>query len=142
PQFSGVTLNGNAGNSTYHSMVLELTKRLSFGFTNQTSFTWSKALGDDADDNGSNYRDVYNRHIDKTILDFNRTYSFRSNGTYQLPFGPGKKFLSNAPGFVSRIVERWQLGAVSSWGSGAPLSITASTASFTSSTANTPIILA
>ena len=141
PQFSSVTLNGNAGNSTYHSMVLQVTKRLSHGFTNQTSYTWSRALGDDAEDDTSNYRDVYNRHIDHTLLAFHRTHSFRSNGTLQFPFGPGKRLLGNAPGWVSRIVERWQLGAVGNWGSGAPLNITATTASFTQSTANTPVIL-
>src|SRR5262249_37566722 len=51
---------------------------------------------------------------------------FRSNGTYQLPFGPGQKFLANAPGPISRIVERWQFGGIFSWSSGAPVTLTAS----------------
>jgi hypothetical protein len=58
PQFNGVSLNANTANSTYHSMIVQVTKRLSHGFTNQTSYTWSKALGDDGDDDGSNYRDT------------------------------------------------------------------------------------
>src|SRR5262249_42425478 len=32
--------------------------------------------------------------------------------------------LASAPGWLSRIVERWQLGAIVSWNSGAPLNIT------------------
>jgi hypothetical protein len=142
PQFSAVSLNGNTGNSTYHSMVVELTKRLSHGFTNQTSYIWSRALGSDGDDDGTNYRDIYNQQLDKTLLSFHRTHGIRSNGTYQLPFGPNRSFLASAPGWVSRIVERWQVGAVGSWSSGAPLDVTASTASFSNSTANTPMIVA
>jgi hypothetical protein len=38
-------------------------------------------------------------------------------------------------------VERWQIGAIGNWTAGAPLSITASTASFSQSTANTPNIV-
>jgi hypothetical protein len=141
PQFNAVTLNGNGGNSTYHSMVVQLTKRISDGFTNQTSYTWSRSLGFDGDDDDSNYRDIYNQQIDKTLLEFHRTHSIRSNGTYQLPFGPNRALLANAPSWVSRIVERWQFGAVASWSSGAPLNVTASTASFSNSTANTPMLV-
>jgi hypothetical protein len=141
PQFSTVTLNANSGNSTYHSMIVQVTKRLSNGFTNQTSYTWSKALGEDSDDDESSYRDSFNRRLDKTILSFHRTHSFRSNGTFELPFGPNRRFLANAPGWVSRLVERWQLGAVGNWTSGAPLNITATTSSFTQSDENTPMIV-
>ena len=34
-------------------------------------------------------------------------------------------FLSDAPGWVQRLVERWQFGGIFSWTSGAPLTITA-----------------
>src|SRR4029434_9307213 len=42
-----------------------------------------------------------------------------------LPFGTGRLLLSNSPGWISRIVEGWQLGGIFSWTSGAPLSIQA-----------------
>ena len=68
-----------------------------------------------------------------------------------MPFGPGRKFLNSAPGIVSRIVERWQLGAVFSWSSGSPITLTASDVELTwtptpqtvniSRTPNTPNIL-
>ena len=44
PQFSNVTLNGNGSASTYHSLIAQVTKRLSNGFSNQTSYTWSKSM--------------------------------------------------------------------------------------------------
>src|SRR5215510_11352292 len=61
----------------------------------------------------------------KSLQTFHRTHEFRSNGTYTLPLGPNQKLLASAPTWVSRIVERWQMGAIFSWNSGAPLSFTA-----------------
>jgi hypothetical protein len=102
---------------------------LSHGFTQQFSYTWSRTLGDvGAGDNSTEYLDVRNRHLNHTLLDYHRTHDLRTNGAFELPFGPGRRFLTNTPGFVSRIVERWQVGAIFSWGSGAPITITASNA--------------
>jgi hypothetical protein len=104
-------------NSTYHSLHVSATKRLSQGFTNQTTYSWSKSLG-------TFYMDPRNRSS-KSLQTFHRTHEFRSNGTYQLPLGPNQKFLGSAPSWVSRIVEHWQLGGIFSWNSGAPLSFVA-----------------
>ena len=117
-QFGGAAIVGNLNNSTYHSMQLGVTKRLSSGYTASTSYTWSRTLA-------TTIVDPRNRST-KTLQAFHRTHDFRTNGTWQLPFGPNRKLLSNAPGWVSRIVERWQLGTIFSWNSGAPLSFTTS----------------
>jgi hypothetical protein len=119
PQFNNANVNGGIGNSTYHSLQTGVTKRLSMGFTNQTTFTWSKSIG------AAGNIDPRNRQLNKTVLGNNRKYDIRSNGTWVLPFGPGRLLLSNSPGWISRIVEGWQLGGIFSWTSGAPLSIQA-----------------
>ncbi len=151
PQYAAVVENTNPGSSTYHSMNLQLTKRLSHGFTNSFAYTWSRTLGEQSIDGGLEYQDPRNHHYNHSLLTFHRTHDFRSNGTFEMPFGPGRKFFSNAPGFVSRIIERWQLGGIFSWSSGAPITITASNAQTTwtavpgtinlARTANTPVIL-
>src|SRR5262249_28095421 len=107
------------------------TKRLSHGFTHYLAYTWSKSLGESAGDGSTEYLDPRNRRLNKTLLAYHRTHDFRSNGTFELPFGPGRKFLSDAPGFVSRIVERWQFGAIFSWSSGAPITLIASNSELT-----------
>jgi hypothetical protein len=141
PQFASVRLDTNASNSTYHSMQLQVTKRLSSGFTNQTSWTWSKTLGEGSNDGGQTYLNPRNRSLDKTLLDFHRRHGILSNGTYELPFGPGRPFLNGAPGFLTRLVEQWQLGGIFNWTSGAPVTITATTSSFIQATGNTPVIV-
>src|SRR5262249_29386900 len=113
--FGGAAIVGNLNNSTYHSMQLAVTKRLSQGFTNQTTYVWSRSIGTTIVD--PRYRST------KTLQNFHRTQAIRSNGTWQLPFGSNQLFLGSAPGWVSRLVERWQLGGIFTWNSGAPLNL-------------------
>ena len=125
PQFNLVHEHSNPGSSTYHSLQIQATKRLSHGFTNSFAYTWSRALGESDGDAVVDYRDPNNRSKNRALLGFDRTHALTTNGTYELPFGPNKTFLANAPGFVQRIVEGWQLGGLFSWVSGAPLNIVA-----------------
>jgi hypothetical protein len=131
PQFAAVTLNSNPGSSTYHSLQVQMTKRLSQGFTNSTSYTWSRAIGDNDADGAIDYRDPNNQHLNKAVLGFNRTHTLITNGTYELPFGPGRPMLSAAPGWVQRLVEHWQLGGIFNLISGQPFNITAAIGSLT-----------
>jgi len=128
PQFLTVGLNGNPSNSTHHSLQVQVTKRLSQGFTNQTSYTWSKSLGEAAGDGTVNARDPRNRAHDKAVLTFHRTHIITSNGTYALPFGPNRAMLNAGPTWVQKLVENWQLGGIFRWSSGAPLSFTTGSA--------------
>jgi hypothetical protein len=142
PQFASVGVNGNLSNSTYHSMQLQVTKRLSHGLTTRTGYTWSRSIGLSDDDNNVTSRDPLNRNLDKSVLGFHRTHNLTSNGTFELPFGPARTYLNSAPGWVSRLVERWQLGGVLSWTSGSPLTISAgSLTNIYQSASNTPMIL-
>ncbi len=45
-------------------------------------------------------------------------HNFSVNGTYELPFGKGKRFLSSANGFVNRLVGGWNATAFYYWRSG------------------------
>ncbi len=142
PQFASLGVNGNLSNSTYHSLQLQLTKRLSHGITNRTGYTWSRTIGLSDDDNNVSSRDPLNRNLDKSVLGFHRAHNLTSNGTFELPFGPNRAFLKTAPGWLSRIVERWQLGGVMSWSSGQALTITAgSLTNIYQQATNTPMVL-
>jgi len=140
PQFASVSMLDNLGNSTYHSLQLQFTKRLTRGFTNTTTWTWSKALGEDATDAGATYRDPTRRSIEKQLLIFDRAHQLTSNGTYELPFGTGHFLLGNAPGWVQQIVNKWQLGGIMNFNSGGPLTIGTGTNPATTSTTGTGTI--
>jgi len=117
PQWSGVTLRDNSGNSTYQAFQTHITKRLSQGATGQFSYTFSKTLGD-----GGTVRDQRNFSLSKALSSVDRTHVITSNATYNLPFGKDHMFFANAPGWADRIVGGWQVSSLASWTSGAPLS--------------------
>ena len=142
PQFAQAGLNGNLANSTYHALQVQATKRLSHGITNRTGYTWSRTIGLSDDDFNVSARDPLNRNLDKGVLGFHRTHNFTNSGTLEMPFGPNRALLGSASGWVSRIVERWQLGGVLSWSSGAPLTLSAGAlTNIYQQATNTPMIL-
>ncbi len=142
PQFSSARLIGNYANSSYHSFQLELNKRFSNGWTFQGNYTYSKALGEengDGDDLNRSYRSSRDRSLDKKRLGFDVRHVVRTSGTFELPFGPGKRYLSNSSGFVARLVERWQFGSIINVFSGNPITIFSGRASYNSfNAASTP----
>jgi len=127
PQYSGISMLDNLGNSTYHSLQVQFTRRLFNGFTNTTTWTWSKALGEADTDIGATFRDPTNRSAEKRLLSFDRAHQLTSNGTFELPFGTGHFLLGNAPNWMQEAVGKWQLGGIMNFNTGAPLSLTSGT---------------
>src|SRR5262249_5571295 len=139
PQYATVSMLDNLGNSTYHSLQMQFTRRLARGFTNTTSWTWSRSLGDSDSDTGATYRDPTRRSLEKTLLSFDRQSQITSNGTYELPFGTGHSLLGNAPGWMQLVVNKWQLGGIMNFNTGAPLNLTTCTLIAGACAANTGV---
>jgi hypothetical protein len=118
PQIGQALFFTNPNNSTYHSLNVAVTKRLSHGFTNQATYTWSRSINTSI----VNPRERGNQ----TLSGLQRTHEFRSNGTFELPFGPNRLLFRNVHPVISRLIERWQLGTIFSLSSGAPITLTAS----------------
>jgi hypothetical protein len=130
PQFEDVRLHGNYDNSIYHSLQAKVTRRFSQGMSGQFSYTWSKNLGYSlggnafASDTTASSRDPRNRSLSRGLLGFHRTHGFKGNATWALPFGPNRAVLSQAPSWVHRVVEGWEIATIFSWTSGSPMSFT------------------
>ncbi|MGH9838663.1 MAG: carboxypeptidase regulatory-like domain-containing protein, partial [Blastocatellia bacterium] len=144
PQFASARLTSNVANSSYHSLQLDFTKRFSGGWVLQSNYTWSKALGEEegaGQEMVDSYRTLRNLGLEKRRLSFDFTHVWRTSGTYEAPFGPGRKFLKGNNHFVSRLVERWQFGFISNLFSGQPISLAAARSSFNQFTDNTPALV-
>jgi hypothetical protein len=125
PQFSAATFAGNFANSTYHSFQVDVSKRFSKGFSMQANYTWAKALGEEEGEGQEmidTYRTFRNRRIEKRLLSFSVPHIFRSNALWDLPFGPGRKFLNSRRGVVGKLLEHWQIGSVFNAFAGVPVS--------------------
>jgi hypothetical protein len=118
PQFANVTYRNNADSSNYHSLQTQVTLRPTRGINYQATYTWSRSLGI-----FGSYRDVQNQRADYRLQDTHRKHDFRSYGTFDLPFGPGRLLARNSSGWVARLIEGWRVGTIFNMTSGEPLDI-------------------
>jgi hypothetical protein len=119
PQLGTATYRMNSGSSNYHSLQSQFTLRPTSGFYVQSTYTWAKALGMPADSNTNplNRRQDYAR----TFSDIR--HDLRTNGTIELPIGPGKWFFGSSSGVLGRLLEGWQIGTILNLSSGRPVTL-------------------
>ncbi|NWG14836.1 MAG: TonB-dependent receptor [Acidobacteria bacterium] len=118
------------GSSAYDSFQLQLTKRLSSGIAAQASYNLSKAVGnvetafDETWDYTAGIQDIYNLDADaKTVLPYDQTHIFKGYIQWQLPFGRGRRYLGDAPGWVNAILGGWDVTMIYRYNTGGPLGI-------------------
>jgi outer membrane receptor protein involved in Fe transport len=135
----------NEGESNYHSLQVELRRRLSNGLQFQADYTFSKTLTNCADCYGNNQTDLASfRSLRDKDLDWRRsnndqTHRFVANGLYELPFGKGRAFLDGAHPVIDRIVGDWNLGAIVAWQTRQPFFVASNRTTFNSfNSANNP----
>ncbi|MGH9722808.1 MAG: TonB-dependent receptor [Bryobacteraceae bacterium] len=126
PQYNNIsTANGgdHSGHSSYHSLILKLTRRYSKGIVIDASYVLSKMFTDSDSMWGSGAaRDHYNRRLEKSLSNFDRTHEAKFNYVWELPIGPGKRWLKK--GIVSQTIGGWRIGSVHRYASGVPMAFT------------------
>jgi hypothetical protein len=123
PQFTTITpLFTSGASSTYHSLQATVTKRLTRGFQFDGAYTWSKLLSDTRD--AVVHQDYYDLHNSR-VPSLN-PHRLVMSYLYELPFGRGRAFGSNAPGVVEWLIGGWQVNGITSIISGSYLSVSAS----------------
>jgi hypothetical protein len=112
PHFGDLWTTTNEGYSWYHGLQLEIEKRFSRGYTIQASYTFSKYMQATELLNQGDPRPT------QLISDFDRPHRFAVSGIYELPFGRGRQFLSDAHPVVAHLVGGWQASAYYQFQSG------------------------
>jgi hypothetical protein len=112
----GATYHGSWGNDNYHGMQVQYTLRPTSGISVQTTWNWSKTLGD----NYTTFVNPLNRHADYSTNYSTTPQEFRANGTIELPIGPNKLLFGNSKGVFARFLEKWQTGFIFSGNTGNP----------------------
>jgi len=119
------------GFGNYHSLQARLQKRFSSGLLFLASYTLSKNIGTVANNTfgswfgggGFGAMDTYNRALEKGIAGFDRTHVFVFSWAYELPFGPGKRFLGHSNPVAKQLLGGWQLNAIHRYQSGTPIGV-------------------
>jgi hypothetical protein len=106
------------GEQVYNHLELTLTKRFSRGYAFQASYLWvsniERVVRENEFDNDLKWRPTNN----------SAPHNLNANFIYELPFGKGKRFFTDAGSWLDRLVGGWQLTSIIRWDSGAPFSIT------------------
>jgi Carboxypeptidase regulatory-like domain len=119
PQLGAAAYRVNSGSSNYHSVQAQFTMRPTQGLTFQTTYTWSKSMTLPADSNTN----PLNRRLDYTRAYSNIPHDMRTNGSFELPIGPGKWLLGKSNGVLARALEKWQIGAILNLSAGRPVTL-------------------
>lgn len=122
--FGSVDYKSDIGSSTYNALGLSLERRFSQGLEFQTRYTWSHSINDGSVGGGESNgpENVNCLPCDKGPSIFDVRNNVTVNAVYELPFGPGKTFLSG-PGALGKIVGGWNLSSVGLWHTGHPLTV-------------------
>ena len=108
--------------SNYNGLNIRVEKRYTSGFSLLGSYTYSKAMGIRAYDNWT-VMDINNIRFNYGPMN-DYTHLAVINYVYELPFGSGKPWLSGLHGVPRVIIDGWQVNGITSFRSGAALSLT------------------
>lgn len=121
PQYRSFDMGGlyPLGDLKGHSMSATIDQRLIGGVFGRFSYRLAKLM-----DNYSSGtpQDPDNRQLEWSLSTSDITHSLSASYTYELPFGKGKKFLSDSA-FAARTIGGWSLSGLTSWRGGQPLSL-------------------
>jgi outer membrane receptor protein involved in Fe transport len=113
----GIDFFSNTGRSRYNALQAKLTRRLADGLSVVTHYTLQSHKNDDG---GYFFADP---DVDYGPANFIRTHVYVLAATAELPFGKGKRYLSDASGAVDTILGGWQLNVVGNIMSGLPFNV-------------------
>lgn len=133
PQFQTITDSVSNGYSNYNSLDIKVQKRFTKGLTVLTAFTWASnwdnlwGASSTLNPNNNGPQDIYNlkSEYSRSINDIPKRWTVA--GTYELPFGRGKQFLTGANRWVDLAVAGWTFNDIMIMQDGSPLPISQST---------------
>jgi hypothetical protein len=125
PFFGQFPWDTNSGVASYNSLQVKVQKRFSQGLTFLASYTYSHCLSIQDEGQSGSIQNPYNWSLDKGSCDFNVPNIFVFSYAYQIPYGKGMRWGSNASGVTNAILGGWQISGITSAESGLPLTVTA-----------------
>jgi len=125
--FFQTATNTSQGLSSFNSLQLKVTKRMSRGLQIRGSFTWAHSIDNASDPldagagNRSFPRNSFNLRAERGASDFDVRRRVTMDFIYEIPLGRGRQFLSE--GAFGRVFEGWQFSGIYIVSDGLPFSI-------------------
>ncbi|HEY3455773.1 MAG TPA: carboxypeptidase regulatory-like domain-containing protein [Bryobacteraceae bacterium] len=127
PNLSGGFFWYTEGNSSYHALRVDVSRRMGHGLQLRGNFTWSKNLDINSALQGAQANNQAQMVMDRNDLRrdwgpsaLNVTAQSSMSATYELPIGRHRRFFSNARGFTNALMGGWQFNGIVTLLSGFP----------------------
>ena len=118
--YNSMLANTTAGFSNYQAGIVRVQKRTGHGLTLNANLTWSHTLstvGINQEYTQANPSVPTDLRFDYGPAPFDTRWVFNMLGTYELPFGKGKRFDSHN-GILNRAIGGWTFSPIFQWNSG------------------------
>jgi hypothetical protein len=130
--FDVITVQESSASSIFHSFQLHLQRRLSRGLSFQAAYTVGKSIDDvsgnvmDAGRGDSIFpQNSFDLSAERGRSAFDVRQRLVINYLYDLPFGPGRRFLGSVGGLEGRLLEGWSVSGITLFQTGFPLTLLA-----------------
>lgn len=114
------------GAAFYNALQVQTQKRFSNGLSFLVSYTLSKTMSN-TDTGFSTFNfgseNKFNQKSEWSIAGNDQTHLLNISGVYELPIGPGKKFLNKTGMVAKNVLGGWQFTGVFQYASGSPLTV-------------------
>jgi hypothetical protein len=127
PYLSGGFFWYTEGNSSYNALDAEVVRRVSRGLQFRANFTWSKNLDMNSGLTGAQANNQAQMVLDRNTLRrdwglaaLNIASQSSISAHYELPFGPGRRWLAETHGWEEKLANGWQLNGIASLLGGFP----------------------
>ncbi|HET9698075.1 MAG TPA: hypothetical protein VFP40_14475, partial [Terriglobales bacterium] len=127
PQYGALSAFSTVGNSSYNALAISLRQRLStlyfdFNYTYSHSIDDASGLQSAASYDGTAFiLNPFRQRDNRASSDFDMRHQINANAVWQLPFGTGRKWLTDMPTIGQGIIGNWQLSTIFRWNTGMPI---------------------
>ncbi|HEV2273174.1 MAG TPA: carboxypeptidase regulatory-like domain-containing protein [Acidobacteriaceae bacterium] len=110
PQWGPIGISMSNGIAHYNALQTSLEKRLSNGVYALVSYTYSKCTDNGSSESGPPTISLLAQNYG--VCDYDITNNMTISSIYQLPFGRGRRFLSNANRAVDAALGGWEIAGI------------------------------
>jgi hypothetical protein len=108
---SSAFMLANGAFSNYNGLQIQLRRRMAHGLELNAHYTWSKSLTDlyaDSAISTLSFTTLRNGRLDKGPSPWDIRHTFVATWTYELPFGPDRRW-NTSNSAISKLIEGWNL---------------------------------
>ncbi|HTC96008.1 MAG TPA: carboxypeptidase regulatory-like domain-containing protein [Terriglobales bacterium] len=127
PGFGQVEFRGNENNSSFEALQTSLQRSFRHGLLFSLNYLWSHEIDDGSLGGGDSDfpQNAECRVCERASGDFDARHTFNTNLVYELPFGSGRRYLSQ-PGILRGVFGAWDITSILAGRTGLPVNVTLS----------------